>query len=61
MTQKKEDEFLNMLEKNIRRVLDDETLTTKDRLSAIQTGAALMEKKHKIDANKRKPGKFFKG
>lgn len=59
MTVSKEEEFLKLLEKSLRKVLSDPNITTKERLSAIQVGSALVEKQSKM--KKPKDTKFFKG
>lgn len=56
------DEFLGVLEQGVRDVLSAENSTTEQKIQAINTGAKLMQIKHKIGElapGKEKPDNFF--
>lgn len=60
MTPKKpEDDFLSVLEKGIRAVLQDEKTTAKERMDAVNAGTKLLLIKHKISDTGNEAGSFF--
>lgn len=60
MTDKSDTDFMKVLEKGIRDVLDNKKTTAKERIEAIKVGAQVMQIKHKISDPSDEPGSFFK-
>lgn len=59
MTTKKDDDFLTVLEKGIRKVLEQSDSTAKERMEAVKAGTQLMLIKHKISNVGDESGSFF--
>lgn len=59
MTKKSDSDFLKILEDGIKDVLSNKDTSPKERISAIEAGAKLMQIKHKIDGDEGGASSFF--